>query len=103
MVKSTLAFISLVIAFIVSRALFVWLVAIGGNIRFIGGRFSFDPLITIAYMSVYYFITLFYQPSPKAQFYLFLFVLILSFTITFIQGSILLVFLYALLRKLKII
>jgi hypothetical protein len=80
------------------------LLAIGGNIQSVGfNKLAFDPMITIAYMMLYYFITLFYQPPAKAQFYLFLFTLFLSFTVSFIQGAIFLVVLYFFLRKARII
>ncbi|PJE60932.1 hypothetical protein COU86_01735 [Candidatus Roizmanbacteria bacterium CG10_big_fil_rev_8_21_14_0_10_36_26] len=77
---------------------------IGGNITLIGfGKLSFDPLITIAYIMVNYFISLFYQPAPKTQYYLFLLTIFLSFTKEFIQGSVILIFFYFFLRKFKII
>lgn len=85
---------------------FFWgfFLTLGGNIRVVGfNEISFDPLITIAYMILYYFITLFYQPNSKAQYYLFLFTLFLSFTVNFIQGAIYLVFLYMFLRFAKLI
>jgi len=81
-----------------------FLMGIGGNIKLIGlSNVAFDPLITIAYLMLFYFITLFYQPHPKSQYLLFLLTLFLSFTVNFIQGSILLVVLYFLLSKFQLL
>jgi hypothetical protein len=77
---------------------------IGGNITLIGfGKLSFDPLITIAYLLLNFFINLFYQPESKTQYSLFLLTVFLSFTKEFIQGSIILISFYFFLRKFKII
>lgn len=102
--KIILIFVILFIANFIASFFFGILLTIGGNIESVGfNKLAFDPMITIAYMILYYFITLFYQPVPKAQFYLFLFTLFLSFTVSFIQGAIYLVVLYFLLRKFNII
>jgi len=58
------------------------------NVIFSGlDKVSFDPLITIAYFFVYYFLTLFFQPNTQHQYYLFLLTLFISFTVNFVQGS----------------
>ena len=76
--------------------------AIGGNITIIGiSKIAFDPLITIAYLLVFYFLTNFFQPRFEAEILLFLVVLFLSFTMPFIQGSMFVVALFFLLRILK--
>ncbi|SRR3989339_554208 len=98
-----LIFIFYIIANFGSAFLVGVLTQIGGNIKLVGIQLSFDPLITIAYLMLFYFNTLFYQPSPKAQHALFLFTLFLSFTVSFIQGSIFLSIFYWLLKKAKII
>lgn len=102
--KIILLFVILLVANIVSSFFLGMLLTIGGNIQAVGfNKLAFDPMITIAYMMLYYFITLFFQPSARAQLYLFLFTLFLSFTVSFIQGALYLVVLYFLLRKAKII
>ncbi|MDH7476320.1 MAG: hypothetical protein QHH09_02505 [Microgenomates group bacterium] len=94
----------LVLANLLSSFFWGFLLTMGGNIEVIGfNSISFDPLITIAYMILFYFLSIFYQPVPKAQFYLFLFTLFLSFTVNFIQGSIYLVLIYIFLRQFRII
>ncbi len=98
--------ILILIAFIVSRTFaqmfFLFLTVTKSNIQIIGTSLAFDPLITIAYILVFYFITLFYQPRPKAQYLLFLMTLYLSFTTGFVEGSIFMVALYFSLRRLKL-
>lgn len=102
--KLVLIFIVLFVANLIASFFFGMLLTIGGNIQSVGfNKLAFDPMITIAYMILYYFITLFYQPHSKAQFYLFLFVLFLSFTVSFMQGAIYMVVLYFLLRKFNLI
>ncbi len=77
---------------------------LGGNVQVIGlNRIAFDPLISIAYMMLYYFLLMFEQPSKNSQILLFLLTLFLSFTANFIQGSVFLVVLFFLLKKLKLI
>jgi len=99
-----LIFVVLFVSNIIAAFLFGILLTVGGNIQTVGlNKLAFDPLITIAYMMLFYFLSLFFQPSARAQFYIFLFTLFLSFTVSFIQGAIYLVVLYFLLRKVNII
>ncbi len=103
-VKIGLIGIALFVANFISQFFLGFLTGIGGNIKIVGlSSIAFDPLITIAYILLYYFITLFYQPQPKNQYYLFLFTLFLSFTVNFIQGSVLLVALYFILSKFRLL
>lgn len=102
--KAVLIAIVLALSNIIASFFFGIILTLGGNIESIGlSKPTFDPLITIAYILVYYFTTIFYQPSPKAQYFLFLFVLWLSFTVNFIQGSVSLVIMYSLLKRFKVI
>jgi len=81
-----------------------FLMSIGGNITLVGfNKLSFDPLITIAYIMLYFFVNYFYQPAQKDQYYLFLLTVFLSFTKDFIQGSVIIISLYFFLRKFKVI
>lgn len=88
----------------VGSAFFIgFLSSLGGSFSSIGlSQLNFDPLITIAYVMLYYFLTLFYQPDTSSQYKLFLFTLFLSFTVSFMQGAIFLVLFYFLLRKARI-
>lgn len=63
----------------------------------------FDSQITIAYLLMYYSLSHFYKFSEKQTYFLFVATLLLSFTTNFIQGSITLLILPPLLRKLKLI
>ncbi|MBI3366564.1 hypothetical protein HY041_02980 [Candidatus Roizmanbacteria bacterium] len=102
--KLILIVIIILISNLVSSFFLGALLSVSSNIQVVGlNTINFDPMITIAYMMLYYFVTLFFQPPSKAQFYLFLLTLFLSFSIPFIQGSLFLVSLYFLLRKFKII
>ncbi len=94
----------LLIANIFSAFIFGMLLTFGGNIQAVGlNKLAFDPLITIAYITLYYSINQFYHPSEKVQYPLFLFTLFLSFTVSFIQGTLYIIALYFLLRKFKLI
>ena len=88
----------------IGSAFFIgFLGSLGGSFSTIGlSQMNFNPLMTIAYIMLYYFLTLFYQPSVSAQYKLFLFTLFLSFTVGFIQGAVFLVIFYFLLRKARI-
>lgn len=102
--KLVLILLFLFFANIASSFILGFLSSLGSNFATIGlNQLNFNPLTTIAYILLYYFITLFYQPENSAQFKLFLFTLFLSFTVNFIQGSIFLIFFYFLLRKAKMI
>lgn len=101
---TALLIVILVIATLVSSFFVGFFTSISSNIQVAGfNNITFDPLITIAYILLYYFITLFFQPQPRPQLYLFLFTLFLSFTIPFIQGSVFLITTYFLLRKFNLI
>ena len=102
--KIVLVLLSLLIANVISAFLLGIMIMIGGNINVVGlNEMNFDPMITIAYILLYYFINNFFQSEGKSQLYLFLFTLFLSFTVNFIQGAIFLVVVYFLLNKLKLI
>ncbi|PIU36997.1 hypothetical protein CO005_02230 [Candidatus Roizmanbacteria bacterium CG_4_8_14_3_um_filter_34_9] len=102
--KIVLIVLSLLIANIISAFLLGIMIMIGGNINVVGlNEMNFDPMITIAYILLYYFINSFFQSEGKSQLYLFLFTLFLSFTVNFIQGAIFLVIIYFLLNKFRLI
>jgi len=75
----------------------------GGNIIFTGVEsVNFNPLITIAYLVLFYFLLMFHRPAGDKQYGLFLLTIILSFMMNFLQGSILLVIFFYISTKLKL-
>ena len=64
---------------------------------------TFDPIITIAYILVFYSVSFYYSLTKKQAYNYLLLALFLSFTINFVEGAMILVFLAPLLRKLKLI
>lgn len=64
---------------------------------------TFDPIITIAYILVFYSVSFYYSLTKKQAYNYLLLALFLSFTINFVEGAMILVFLAPVLRKLKLI
>ena len=64
---------------------------------------TFDPIITIAYILVFYSVSFYYSLTKKQAYNYLLLSLFLSFTINFVEGAMILVFLAPILRKLKLI
>jgi len=77
--------------------------AFSGNIDIDSLTLSFDPQITIAYLLVYYSFVHFYKITSRQSYFYLLFTLLLSFTTSFIQGSITMILLPPLLLKLRLI
>ena len=77
--------------------------AISTNIDVTAISIIFDPQITIAYILVYYSTNHFYKFTSRQTYLYLLFTLLLSFTTNFIQGSIVMLALPPLLKKLKLI
>lgn len=73
------------------------------NVSVSGISTSFDPLITIAYILVFYSVSHYYSLTKSQAYYYLLLSLFLSFTINFVEGSLVLVFLAPVLRKFKLI
>ena len=67
------------------------------------GSNIFNPLVTLAYLVTACLFSYFYDSTKKQMFGWCLFALILSFLVSFITGSLLLVFLPPVLKKLKLI
>ena len=77
---------------------------LGGNVELVGlSSITFDPLLTIAYLLLYHFLTKFYEVAGKAAYWLFIFTVFLSFTVNFIQGAILMILFYEGLKRFKIL
>jgi hypothetical protein len=76
----------------------------GSNIVFSGmNSVQFNPLITIAYLMLFYFLLMFHRPNQNSQYGLFLLTILLSFMMNFLQGSILLVVFFFLAQKTHLI
>lgn len=73
------------------------------NIEQIGLTTIFNPLNTIAYILVFYSVSFYYSLTKKQAYNYLLLALFLSFTINFVEGAMILVFLAPILRKLKLI
>ncbi len=80
-----------------------FLSAFSANLSIQNGLTYFDPLITIAYILVFYSVSHYYSLTKKQAYNYLLLALFLSFTINFVEGSLILVFLAPILRKLKLI
>lgn len=80
-----------------------FLSAFSANIVNQAGVTYFDPLITLTYLVYFYFLNSLFSFTNKQRSYYFLLTLLLSFTVNFVEGSILLLVLFPTLRKLKLI
>ncbi len=76
---------------------------ISENIRLSGVNVLFDPLITVAYLAVFFSVSHYYSLTKKQAYLYLLLSLFLSFTINFVEGSFVLVLLAPTLRKFKLI
>lgn len=80
------------------------LAGFGGNVALIGlNSLSFDPLITIAYIVLFHYVSHYLELPRSAAYPTFLFTLFLSFAMNFIQGSLLLILLLTLLKRFRVI
>ena len=77
--------------------------AFSNNIETSSFAIIFDSQITIAYLLTYYSLAHFYKMTERQNYLLFVTTLLLSFTTNYIQGTIALLILLPLLRKLKLI
>lgn len=77
--------------------------AFSNNIETSSFAIIFDSQITIAYLLTYYSLAHFYKMTERQNYLLFVATLLLSFTTNYIQGTIALLILLPLLRKLKLI
>jgi hypothetical protein len=105
MAKRTVVILfSLFLANLLSSFLLGFFMSYGGNIQMVGiNEILFEPQITIAYMMLFYFLVMYFQPSVNSQLPLFLLTLFLSFTTNFIQGTFFLVGIIFLLKKFKVV
>ena len=75
--------------------------AFSNNIETSSFAIIFDSQITIAYLLTYYSLAHFYKMTERQNYLLFVTTLLLSFTTNYIQGTIALLILLPLLRKLR--
>lgn len=80
-----------------------FLSGLSANITTQNGVTYFDPLITVAYLAVFYCLTFLYSFTTKQRLYYFFLAITLSYTINFVEGSTLLLVLFPTLRFLKLI
>ena len=100
------AFITLVlllIANVLTTIVSLYLVRLSPSIRIVDLKVVFDPLITIAYLMVLFFLNSIYQPNQESQNKLFLLTLFLSFTMDFFKGAIFINIMFFLLRKARLV
>lgn len=78
-----------------------FLSALSANIQLSGvtGTLSFDPLITIAYIITYHYAAHFFSLAKPTSFKFFLLTLLLSFTTSFVPGSLFLLFFMFFIKK----
>ncbi|OGD83106.1 hypothetical protein A2572_02875 [Candidatus Collierbacteria bacterium RIFOXYD1_FULL_40_9] len=98
-------FISLIFIglYILTIILSTFLASFSENIDQLNLTTTFDPIITIAYILVFYSVSFYYSLTKKQAYNYLLLALFLSFTINFVEGAMILVFLAPILRKLKLI
>ncbi len=92
-----------VVLYILTIVLGTFIASFSENIDQLNLTTTFDPIITIAYILVFYSVSFYYSLTKKQAYNYLLLALFLSFTINFVEGAMILVFLAPLLRKLKLI
>lgn len=101
--KPLLIIITSVVLYLVTLITSTLLASFSENITQTNLTTSFNPLITIAYILVFYSVSFYYSLTKKQAYNYLLLALFLSFTINFVEGAMVLVFLAPLLRKFKLI
>lgn len=106
-IKSFFKFLGIIFVFVLVYVLAIvfsnLLGRISENIRLSGVNVLFDPLITVAYLAVFFSVSHYYSLTKKQAYIYLLLSLLLSFTINFVEGSFVLVLLAPTLRKFKLI
>lgn len=97
----------ILVLFIIANALTsvitMILARISYNIKVVDLKLVFDPLITVAYLAVYYVLNSIYQPRQESLNGLFVMTMIFSFSMIFFKGAVLMYVMYFLLRKTRLI
>ena len=102
-IKPLLILAVAILTFVIASVLTGVFSAFGGNLSLINTTVVFDPSITIAYILVYYLISHFTNLSRNQSYGFFLTALLLSYTVDFVTGSLLLILLPLVLQKLHLI
>ena len=101
--KPVFIVLTAIILYILTIVLGTFIASFSENIDQLNLTTTFDPIITIAYILVFYSVSFYYSLTKKQAYNYLLLALFLSFTINFVEGAMILVFLAPLLRKLKLI
>ncbi len=101
--KPLFIFLVVITTLILSLVLSSLLSAVSSNVQISGFKTYFDPQITLTYLVLAYLTGYFQGLTKKQQANLFWFALLLSYTTSFIQGSLTLVLIIPILKKLKLI
>lgn len=101
--KPVFIVLTAIILYILTIVLGTFIASFSENIDQLNLTTTFDPIITIAYILVFYSVSFYYSLTKKQAYNYLLLALFLSFTINFVEGAMVLVFLAPLLRKLKLI
>lgn len=105
LLKKTLFFIvAIFLANIISSFVVGFLTGFGeSNAQYVKmGRLIFDPLTTICYLMLFYFLNLAYHTQKEVNYPLFLLSLYLSFIVSFVQGAIFLIVVFFILKKFRV-
>lgn len=103
-IKNTVIVIILfILSNILTAVVTLFLARISSNVQIMDFKVVFDPLITIAYLMIYYFLQIIYQPRQDSINKLFLLTLFLSFSMDFFKGAVFINILFYLLRKTNLI
>ena len=106
MLKNALRVLSTVIVFVLvylgAAVATGFISAFSNNVETSSFAIIFDSQITIAYLLTYYSLAHFYKMTERQNYLLFVATLLLSFTTNYIQGTIALLILLPILRKLKL-
>lgn len=101
--KPLLIIATTILLYILTVVLSTFIASFSENIDQLNFTTTFDPIITIAYVLVFYSVSYYYSLTKKQAYNYLLLALFLSFTINFVEGAMILVFLAPTLRKLKLI
>lgn len=94
---------AILLAFVTAIILTGVLTSLSANVIITNLEVYFDPQITIAYMLVAYFLSHYFSLTGRQSFWTFITALFLSYTTIFMQGSIFLIFVLALLKKFNLL
>lgn len=102
-IKPLLILVVTFVLYVVTVFLSTFVAGFSENIDQLSLATAFDPMITIAYILVFYSVSFYYSLTKKQAYNYLLLALFLSFTINFVEGAMILVFLAPILRKFKLI